>query len=57
MNVYGQFSFLLYIYLRLYNQYEEFFNHESQSAKAVEYIVCISAGGKTLPSECPGYDT
>ena len=30
----------------------------AQSARAVEYTDCISAdGGKTLPNECPGYDT
>ena len=28
----------------------------AQLAGAVEYTDCTSAGGKTPPSECPGYD-
>ena len=33
------------------------FNSLDQSAGAVEYTDSISAAGKCLPKECPGYNT
>ena len=35
----------------------EIYKAVAQSAGAVEYTDCTSAGGKTHPNECPGYDT